>query len=127
MKISNAIINAALEAMNQPEFVNETKGQTGYALYRNIRILSNEIQDYQKLLRSAIEKYGKENEDGSYSVDPSDHDNFLKFTEEMTPIAALEVDVDVYQIDGKDFELPYCKTATPAQYSLIEELIVKKE
>ena len=49
------------------------------------------------------------------------------FYKELIPVSNMVVDVDLYQIDKANFDLPYCETATPQQYALIEECLVKPE
>ena len=41
MKITNGIMKYLLNTLNQPGFTDGASGPTGYAIYRNIRILEN--------------------------------------------------------------------------------------
>lgn len=66
MEMTNTVIKILFDALNQPGFTNEAVGLTGYAIYKNIRILSNDLKDYQKAVDAAIKKYGKKNSDGYY-------------------------------------------------------------
>lgn len=127
MKITNGIMKYLLNTLRQPGFTEGASGATGYAIYRNIRILENEIKDYDKVIDNALNKYGKKTEDGRVYIDEKDEKSMKKFTKEVDPVASLEVDVDFYQIPKEDFEMPYCATATPAQYALIEEVCVLPE
>ncbi len=127
MKMTNGLIDALFTALNQKEFVSGATGKTGYAIYRNLRILTEENKDYANMVSDIVKKYGKENEDGGYYIDQNDKENIDAFYKELVPISNMVVDVDLYQIDKADFELPYCETATPQQYALIEEFFVKPE
>lgn len=125
MKMTNGLIDALLTALSQKEFINGATKQTGYAIYRNLRILTEENKDYTKMIGELLKKYGKENENGGYYIDQDDKDAMDAFYKELVPISNMIVDVNLYQIDKKDFDLPYCETATPQQYALIEECLVK--
>ena len=130
MKITNGIIKYLLNTLDQPGFTDGSSGLTGYAIYRNIRILKEEVKDYDKVIDDALAEYGKESEDGRIYIDENDTEAIQKFREKVDPIAALEVDVNLYQISKEDFEMPYCPTATATQYAMVEELLtltVKKE
>lgn len=48
MKMTNGLIDALLTSLNQEEFITKATKQTGYAIYRNIRILTEENKDYTK-------------------------------------------------------------------------------
>lgn len=127
MKMTNGLIDALLTALSQKEFISGVTKQTGYAIYRNLRILTEENKDYTKMIGELLKKYGKENENGGYYIDQDDKDAMDAFYKELVPISNMIVDVNLYQIDKKDFDLPYCETATPQQYALIEECLVKNE
>lgn len=127
MKITNGIIKYLLNTLNQPGFTDGASGPTGYAIYRNIRILENEVKDYEKVINDALNEFGKKSEDGRVYIDEKDTEAIKKFTEKVDPIAALEVNVDLYQIPKDDFIMPYCATATPSQYALIEDFLVLPE
>lgn len=127
MKITNGIMKYLLNTLNQPGFTDGTSGPTGYAIYRNIRILENEVKDYEKVINDALNEFGKKSEDGRVYIDEKDTEAIKKFTEKVDPIAALEVNVDLYQIPKDDFIMPYCATATPSQYALIEDFLVLPE
>lgn len=127
MKITNGIMKYLLNTLNQPGFTDGAFGPTGYAIYRNIRILENEVKDYEKVINDALNEFGKKSEDGRVYIDEKDTEAIKKFTEKVDPIAALEVNVDLYQIPKDDFIMPYCATATPSQYALIEDFLVLPE
>lgn len=127
MKITNGIMKYLLNTLNQPGFTDSASGPTGYAIYRNIRILENEVKDYEKVIDDALAEFGKKSEDGRVYIDEKDTEAIKKFTEKVDPIAALEVNVDLYQIPKDDFIMPYCATATPSQYALIEDFLVLPE
>ena len=127
MKITNGIMKYLLNTLNQPGFTDGASGPTGYAIYRNIRILENEVKDYEKVINDALNEFGKRSEDGRVYIDENDTEAIKKFTEKVDPIAALEVNVDLYQIPKDDFIMPYCATATPSQYALIEDFLVLPE
>lgn len=127
MKITNGIMKYLLNTLNQPGFVDGATGPTGYAIYRNLRILQNEIKDYDKVIEDALKEYGVESENGRYYIDEKDSEAIKKFTEKVDPVSNLEVDIDLYQIPRDEFVMPYCSTVTPGQYALIEEMFVRPE
>ena len=127
MKMTNGIMKLLYDAMNQQGFMENATGATGYALYRNLRILADELKDYDKVINDAIRKYGVELPDNSgYALNPEDKKAIDKFSKAVTPVMNLQVDVNLYQIPKESFELPYCETATPNHYALIEDFVVKQ-
>ena len=54
MKMTNGLIDALLTALSQQEFISGATGKTGYAIYRNIRILTEENKDYSKMIEELI-------------------------------------------------------------------------
>lgn len=127
MKMTNGLIDALLTALNKQEFIAGATGKTGYAIYRNIRILTEENKDYTKMIEDILKKHGKKNENGGYYIDQNDTKAIEAFYKELAPVSNMVVDVNLYQIDRDDFDLPYCESATPQQYALIEEFFVKPE
>mgnify|MGYP004546078607 FL=1 len=127
MKITNGIMKYLFNTINQPAFIDGANGPTGYAIYRNLRILQDEIKDYDKVIDDALKEFGQESEDGRFYIDENDTDAIKKFEEKVNPISNLEVDVNLYQIPKEEFVMPYCPSATPAQYALIEETFVLPE
>ena len=125
MKMTNTVIKLLFDALNQPGFFENATGITGYAIYKNVRILTDEVKDYQKIIDDAIKKYGKESSEGYYTIDQTDTKAVEKFTKEILPIANAEIDVDLFQISEDQFDLPFCETATPSQYAIIEEFLIK--
>lgn len=125
MKLTNDTMYMMADILSKPEFSNCNDDTLNYAIYRNIRILRNGIQDYLKTLRNGVIKYGKEEQDG-YVLTKSDTEAYNAFIEEMKPFSQIETDVELYQIEP-GFILPECSGITPAQYLLIEEVLTKKD
>lgn len=123
MKITNGAIVEVIEVINKFQ---GTTGKLAYAMARNRRVLSECMKDFEEVRNELIKKYGTADEDGSISIN-QDSENYQAFLEELVPILNLAVDVDLFQLDKDEFELPYCENATMNDYSLIEAIFVKQE
>lgn len=121
MKLNTATIYALGLALNKPEFLNAT-GETGYTIYKNLKIIENDFNAYKHSMDESVKCYGKKDGD-NYSISPED-DGYEDFLKEMQSLGALEVDVPLWQVD--EIDLPPCESANAAQYMLIESLLVKK-
>lgn len=121
INITNGGMEVAIEAINK--FSSIATGKEAYAMFRNLRILQSEIQDYTKFKNELVVKYGKETEEGVYSIEPNTEE-YNKFLEELLPVINTALEVDVYQLDN--FELPECKTATVNDYLILEQIMAKK-
>ena len=123
MKITNGAIVELIETMNKFQGVT---GKLAYALAKNRRLLSEHLKDFEEVKSGLIKKYGTEDENGNIAVSP-DSENYNAFLEEIVPVLNIAVDVDLFQLDKDEFELPYCENATMNDYSLIEAVFVKQE
>lgn len=77
-----------------------SKGIVGYAIARNMRLLSQELTEYHKIKQELFLKYG-EQKDGQLYID-KDNENFDKFVSELSKYDVLEIDVDFMQVEEKD-------------------------
>lgn len=123
MKITNGAIVELVETMNKFQGVT---GKLAYALAKNRRLLGEHLKDFEEVKSGLIKKYGTEDENGNITVLP-DSENYNAFLEEIVPVLNIAVDVDLFQLDKDEFELPYCENATMNDYSLIEAVFVKQE
>jgi len=84
------------ECFNSLNTVSEkTTGKLGYAIARNLRKLSEELVEYQKLKDKAIIKHGTKNENGS-SVIEVGSEAFEKYVNEMKEYMSISHDVDIF-------------------------------
>lgn len=125
MKLCKSFIFGFVNAIENKGFMYKTKGKTSFAIYRNMKILSKVIEDLEDARINAIDKYGKRLEDGSIGIEENDKEASQKFLEETERFFNDEVEVDVFQIEEDEFELPYCESATPMEYAVIEAILVK--
>ena len=119
MKINNITMLAGIETMNK--FPNAT-GKIAYAMSRNIRIFSQELQDFYKEKERLVKKYGTEDEDGNISIDKNSS-NWVAFLQEYQPLLDIEIDVDVFQIDAS--EMPELEGATLSDYNILNSILIK--
>lgn len=127
MKLTNDIMHTILDALNNPVFLNNKNKKFSYMVFRNVRKLQSELQDYLKIRDELIMKYGTKDND-VYSIDSSDEESYKSFISELSSIAKIEIDIDLYVCDvEQDFEVPYCEDLSASQYLLIDSLLVNRE
>lgn len=75
---------------------NECTGKLGYAVARNIRLLSTELTEYNDRRNELIRKYGVEN-DGVISVE-NGSEGFYKLMEEMKEYEDIEINIELMKV-----------------------------
>lgn len=120
-------MHTILVALNNPVFLNNKNKKFSYMVFRNVRKLQSELQDYLKIRDELIMKYGTKDND-VYSVDSSNEESYKSFISELSPIAKIEIDIDLYVCDVEhDFEVPYCEDLSASQYLLIDSLLIHRQ
>lgn len=95
MKIKQAeIIKSVLETML------ETKGIVGYKIARNLRMINEELIEYENVKRELFRKYGKE-ENNQLIID-KDSENYPLFLGELKPYQEQEVEFDFKKITEEE-------------------------
>lgn len=124
MKIKNGYMANALESLMKFQ---EQTGKTGYAIMRNIRILQQNLEDFEKVRLNLFKKYGTTNDDGNnYSVS-KESENYDEFIKEYEELLNIEADVELYQIDASDVKLQCTDNASVKDYMIVSQLISKAE
>lgn len=123
MKLSNAVM---VTLYNTLEKFPSATGKIGYAIARSKRILKENLADYEDARSILIKKYGKETEDGDWIVKNEKGYKYKEFMKEFNELLGISVDVDLYQLEYTDFEIPYNENASVQDYDIIEEYLIKK-
>lgn len=76
-------------------------GRLGYAVARNMRVLSESLKEYTERKNELIEKYGNKNENGNYVV-INGTDGYRKYLEEIKEYDGIEHDVDIMQVEPEE-------------------------
>lgn len=76
-------------------------GKLAYAISRNMRKISNECVEFEKLRIELIQKYGVEDEHGDISIDRNS-ENYIKFLKELEVYANITHEVDIYKVDADE-------------------------
>ena len=96
MKLSNAVMFDSIQALSA---VNE-KGKLGYACARNLRRLLDACREYMEVRDKFMMEYGTSQGDGRYTFE---QDKAQAFAEAIREYAAIEHEVDVFQVDEDTF------------------------
>ena len=108
----------ALLYLQQIEQLPQATGKVGYAIYKNITILSNATKEFRQMQNDLIKKYGQNNSINEKSP------NWQKFVQELKPLLDIECDVNLFQISEDEI---YNEVFTPQDYFVLHEIVVKKE
>lgn len=95
MKIKQADILA-----NVLQTMLDTKGIVGYKIARNLRMISEELKEYNDIKLELFKKYGEEKE-GRYIID-KDSDNYPLFMKEIEPYEEQEVEFTFRKISENE-------------------------
>lgn len=99
MKLKNSEISNY--AVNLQNISTKVKGKLAYIVARNLRKLVTEIQEYEEIKNSLIEKYGSKDENGILSVTIGS-DEYKEFIKEISEYATIEQDIDLLMISPDD-------------------------
>lgn len=99
MKLTNIQMSNNLLYLNK--IANKTKGKLAYAIARNIRKISNEVCEFEKIRNDLIAKYGTADENGISSI-KANTDAYDKFLKEIEEYIYIEHDVDIYKISEEE-------------------------
>lgn len=116
MKLSQA--NQLLESLKTIEVKD-----LAFDIARNIRILQNELTEYNQFKQEIFRKYGEE-KDGVLSVNPM-ASNFEEFRKEIALIEDKECDFNFYLFSEE--ELRNCKELTTSQQLFLQTYFMKGE
>ena len=108
----------ALWYLQQIEQLPQATGKVGYAIYKNITILSNATKEFRQMQNDLIKKYGQNNSINEQSP------NWQKFVQELKPLLDIECDINLFQISEDEI---YNEVFTPQDYFVLHEIVVKKE
>ena len=112
-----------LNTLSKPGMT-DVEGILGYAIYKNLRILQNECEDFNKMRDNLIKKYGAE-KDGTYSIDTKDEKAYTSFIKEIEPLLKIEIEINFFQVDRDEFDKLYCSGLSTKDYLLLEKILVK--
>lgn len=116
-------IGFAVEALNTLNKVTNATGKAGFAVYKAIRILSEETQDFNKVREDLVKKYGEDMGDGKIGI-KEESDGYQKFIEEINPILSEEVKVNLTPLTEDEFEKLADDNLTAHDYFLLEALLI---
>lgn len=116
-------IGFAVEALNTLNKVTNATGKAGFAVYKAIRILSEETQDFNKVREDLVKKYGEDMGDGKIGI-KEESDGYQKFIEEINPILSEEVKVNLTPLTEDEFEKLADDNLTARDYFLLEALLI---
>jgi len=116
-------IGFAVEALNTLNKVTNATGKAGFAVYKAIRILSEETQDFNKVREDLVKKHGEDMGDGKIGIKEGS-DGYQKFIEEINPILSEEVKVNLTPLTEDEFEKLADDNLTARDYFLLEALLI---
>lgn len=99
MLLANTTMHKCLDVLSS---CGECTGLVGYAIARNKHKISDAVQEYLKFYNQMLAKYGEPSFDDhgnvtGYSLS-SKSPNYMSFIQEITPVAHIEEDVDIYKV-----------------------------
>lgn len=69
--------------------------KTKYTIARNIRLIQQELDNFEKARVELIQKYGEKDDKGNTTVLP---EKINKFTDEFAELQTVEVDLDIRKV-----------------------------
>lgn len=107
MKINLGEVLTITKAINETSLLTkDLPAKTAYKLMKLVRVLNNEVETFEKIKTSLIEKFGKKKEDGTLDIDDKgtialeDSDGFYS---EFNTLIESEVEINDISISVDDF------------------------
>ena len=79
----------------------QVKGIVGYKIARNLRMITDELKEYNQVKQELFEKYGTE-KDGNLVIDKFS-ENYANYLKEIAPYEDQDVDFDFKRITEDEF------------------------
>ena len=104
----------------------DATGKLGYVITRAKTKMIAEVKPFEEERDKLFRKYGTENEDGTYSVDPGS-EHFQDFVKELTSILDDKTEIEIRQLTQEEYDAleEFPKEATAKDYELIEDMFVE--
>lgn len=118
MKLTNIDMDKHLSFLNS--ISSKVTGKLAYAIARNIRKISSELTEYNKIRDELITKHGETTDNGTYSISVGT-DAYKKFIKDISEYAVIEHEVDIYPID----EETICNSSLTAEEMLQLDFMIK--
>jgi len=120
--MTNQELSTVRDALNR---VSTCKGKMGWYVYRNLKIVGTALEEYEKLREELVRKYGDEKE-GTVTVR---QECLADFTAELKPIAEIEQQVELCQIDRETFDklAESSPELTAQELMILDAILIKKE
>jgi hypothetical protein len=100
MKIKLSSLLAKKEALIQ--LVNkQLPVRASFKLGKTVRLINTELSEYEKVRTDLVKKYGKETENGDFTV-IKDTPEMKSFQEELSQILDEEIEIDIQPISLSD-------------------------
>lgn len=99
MKLSNATMSLYLNSLTT--ISSKVKGKLAYCVARNIRKLSSELTEFEKIKNEYICEHGTETNDGRFMIE-TNSDEYKKFLEFIKDFVSIEHDVDIFMISEEE-------------------------
>lgn len=80
----------------------QVKGIVGYKIARNLRMINEELKEYNQIKQELFQKYGTEI-NGQLVINKLD-DNYAKFMDEIKPYEEQEVNFDFKKITDEELQ-----------------------
>lgn len=98
MQITNKDAEALYITLS--EIADKTRGLTGYAVARNLRILRDDLTEYRAKKRELFQEYGEEKDGAFYIMKESP--NFQKYEEEIRVYDEIPLNIDLMKVSGEE-------------------------
>ena len=121
--MNNLNLMGIIRILNKFSFVT---GALGYAINKTKRKMIVEAQIFEEERMKLFEKYGENDGEGNYSVDPNT-DYFPEYYKELTSIGEEMVEIDFKQVTKEEFEATdiYNENCSVEDYDILEALFVQ--
>lgn len=113
MKLTNSQI---IQYLTQLKQVSQCRGKLGWAVYRNIKVLSEALDEYNKMHDDLVRKY-------SSNGQTVDKEKFDEFSKELQPLLEIEQDLEIRMISESEM---YDDDLTAQDYLKLDFLVADK-
>lgn len=102
VKMTNQKIEQNIQALS--DISSKVRGKVAYAIARNLRKLTDEIQEFVIEKDNLIKEYGEIDEQGRLYISV-DSPRFNEFAFEFEPLLMIEQEIDIYMLKAEELFL----------------------
>lgn len=117
--------NEAILRLELLKQLGDVRGKLGWYIYRNVKVLTEAVEEAVKIRNEALVKYGTKDDENTYSINPS-AEGWAEYIKEVEPVMQIEQDIPLVMIKRDEFDALVSDTSLSAsEMMVLDNLLVE--